>query len=52
MDGIISVISKSFEILQTRLNFGGFSFTLFSVWICFGGISLAAFFFSRLFDSK
>lgn len=52
MEGIISVINKCYELLQTRLSFGSFSFSLLSVWITFGGLILAGLFFGRLFDAK
>lgn len=50
MDSIIFIINKTYDLMQTRLIFGQFSFSIFSVYICFGGLALAAYFFGRLFD--
>ena len=52
MDGIITVINKCYELLQTRLTFGSFSFSLLSVWITFAALIIGGYFFGRLFDSK
>lgn len=50
MDYIIFIINRVFDLMQTRLVFGQFSFSIFSIHICFGGLALVAYFFGRLFD--
>lgn len=49
MDGIITVIQKSYEVLQTPLTFGKYSFSLFAVLISYAIIALVGWFFGRLF---
>ena len=52
MDGILSVIQKTYDILQTPLIFGQYRFSLFAVMITFACISLTAYFFGKLFESR
>lgn len=50
MDGILQTIQKTYEILQNRLTFGSFSFSLFAVMISFAAIGIAGRFFGGLFS--
>ena len=50
MEGIIATIQKTYEILQNKLTFGSFSFSLFAVMLSFAAIGIAGHFFGGLFS--
>lgn len=53
MDGIIQVINKTYQILNsTNLTFGSYSFSLFAVLVSFACIGLVGWFVGKLFESR